>query len=111
MFAAQVPVMIVCLAACLAIVVKWSEVPGAAPWAVSGFGLALILCFVVPAGQLLVQYWLIPSHNIAQNALVFTGLAILWSLLRAISYGFLLIAVLVGRSTSASPNPPSVSQP
>jgi len=109
MFAAQVPVMIVCLAACLAIVAKWSEVSSAAVWALSGFGLALILCFVVPAGQWLVQYWLIPSHNLAQNALIFTCLAILWSLLRAISYGFLLIAVLTGRSRSISPNPTSIS--
>jgi hypothetical protein len=110
MFAVQVPVMIVCLAGCLAISVTWSRAPSSSFWALLGFGIALILCFAIPVAQWLVQNWVVQGRGIAYRASLFAGLSILWSLLRALSYGFLLLAVFAGRSTSVSPTPPPVSQ-
>jgi hypothetical protein len=76
-------------------------------WALLGFGLAAVLCFAVPVAQTAVQDWVRHSgYTTSESASVMAGISIVWSVLRAVTYAFLLIAVFAGRSTS-----PPVSRP
>jgi hypothetical protein len=99
MFAAQLPTLLICLVAGVVIFLRWKEAPGAAVWALLGFGLATILCVAIPVVQAGVQQWLIHSgHTPAERTSIFAGLGFVWSGLRAVTYAFLLAAVFAGRS-------------
>jgi hypothetical protein len=95
---AQSPIFFVALAGCVITFQKWRQAPRAALWAMLGFGLALALCLIVPLVQTLVQSWAMRGEHANQGAYVLTGLGLFWSLLRAVSYAFLLVAVFAGRS-------------
>lgn len=110
MFAMQLPILLVCLVAGVIILVKWKQASHGSTWALLGFGLALILCVVIPVVQTSVQRWVVQGGDIAHRAFVFTGLSILWSVLRAITYALLLVAVFAGRSKSHPLSPPQLSQ-
>ena len=97
-FALQLPILLVSLVAVVIILVRWRQAPGAAIWALLGFGLALILCMLIPVVQTTVQSWALQNTDVAHRASLFSSLAILWSVLRAISYALLLVAVVAGRS-------------
>jgi hypothetical protein len=99
MFVGQLPVLLVSLAGCIMMVGRWNEGSRAAGWALAGFGLSLALCVLVPVGQILVQNWVVGSGGgLAQRAWAFTVLGLLWSVLRAVSYGCLLFALLVPKT-------------
>ena len=105
--AIQLPTLLVCFVAGVVILGRWREASRGAIWALLGFGLATILCIAIPVTQAVVQEWLKQSHwTIAERASVFAGLGFLWSVLRAISYALLLVAVFAGRSNSSSVSPP-----
>jgi len=71
-------------------------------WALLGFGLAAVLCFAVPVAQTAVQDWVRHSgYTTSGSASVMAGISMVWSVLRAVTYAFLLIAVFAGRSTSS----------
>ena len=108
MFVTQFPILLVCLAAVIVIVAKWNLASRGSMWALLGFGLTLILCIAIPVVQTVVQSWVIQNvETIAQRASFFAGLSILWSVLRALTYALLLVAVFAGRSASPSaPRPP-----
>src|SRR2546421_2700319 len=98
LFAAQLPILLVSLLGCLVIGVRRNELSEAASWALMGFGLSVLLCVVIPVAQMLAQNWAMESgRSMAQRASVFAVLAVAWSLLRAVSYGLLLMAVLARR--------------
>ncbi|HEX3420661.1 MAG TPA: hypothetical protein VHT01_05500 [Candidatus Udaeobacter sp.] len=100
-FAIQVPTLLVCLVAGVVILGKWKEGSKGSLWALLGFGLAAFLCFAVPVAQIAVQGWISHSgHTAIQSASAMAGISIVWSVLRAISYALLLIAVFAGRPTS-----------
>jgi hypothetical protein len=96
-FAMQFPVMLVSLVAIVIILAKWRQAGGGAIWALLGFGVALILCIVVPLVQTIVQSWVIQNGDMAHRVSVLSNLAILWSVLRAVSYALLLVAIIGGR--------------
>ncbi|HEY2124859.1 MAG TPA: hypothetical protein VGG94_05290 [Chthoniobacterales bacterium] len=97
-FAVQVPVLVVSLTALLVILIKWQQAPRGSLWALLAFGLTLVLCLVIPIGQAGVQSWAMQSTvPIATRASVFAGLGVAWSVLRAITYVLLLVAVYAGR--------------
>ena len=98
--AIQLPTLIVCLIGFVVVLIRWQEAPRAALWALLGFGLALMLCIVVPVVQTSVQRWVMASGDVARRAPIFGGLSILWSVLRATTYALLLAAVFAGRSPS-----------
>jgi hypothetical protein len=99
--ASQVPVMIVCMIACVVVVVKWRDGSRGSVWALLGFAIALVLCLTIPVTQY-VQYSLIKSQGVSQSAPLVAALALVWSLLRALSYGLLLVAVFAGREADAA---------
>jgi glucan phosphoethanolaminetransferase (alkaline phosphatase superfamily) len=101
LFAAQLPILLVSALACLVVGVRRHELSTASLWAFMGFGLSVLLCILIPVAQTLVQNWVMNSgQNVAQRASVFTILAVVWSLLRAVSYASLLMAVVGGRTAS-----------
>jgi hypothetical protein len=107
MFAIQLPTLLVCFVAGVVILGRWKEGSNGSMWALLGFGLAAVLCFAVPVTQTAVQDWIKHSgHTTVESASVMAGISMVWSVLRAVSYALLLIAVFAGRSTS-----PPVSTP
>jgi hypothetical protein len=99
--AVQLPILLVCLGGGALVLTRYRQMGPGGLWALLGFGLGAVLCLLVPAVQSGVQAWVMESGgNMSQRAGVFSALSVLWSLLRAVSYGFLLIALLVGRSKS-----------
>ena len=107
MFAIQLPTLLVCFVAGVVILGKWREGSKGSMWALLGFGLVAVLCFAIPVAQTAVQGWARNNgHTTIESASVMAGISIVWSVLRAVTYALLLIAVFAGRST-----PPPVSAP
>jgi len=107
MFAIQLPTLIVCFVAGVVILARWKQGSKGSMWALLGFGLAAVLCFAVPVAQTAVQDWVRHSgYTTPESASLMAGISIVWSVLRAVTYALLLIAVFAGRSTS-----PPVSRP
>jgi uncharacterized integral membrane protein len=107
MFAIQLPTLLVCLVAGVVILARWKQGSKGSMWALLGFGLAAVLCFAVPVAQIAVQDWIKRSgQTIVESASVMAGISMVWSVLRAVTYALLLVAVFAGRSTS-----PPVSTP
>jgi len=100
-FTIQLPTLLVCFVAGVVILAKWKEGSRGSLWALLGFGLAAVLCFAIPVGQTVAQEWMRHSgHTVTESVSVMAGISIVWSVLRAVSYILLLIAVFAGRSTS-----------
>jgi hypothetical protein len=108
MFAIQLPTLLVCFVAGVVVILgRWKQGSKGSMWALLGFGLAAVLCFAVPVAQTAVQDWVRHSgRTTVESASVMAGISIVWSVLRAVTYALLLIAVFAGRSTS-----PPVSTP
>jgi hypothetical protein len=105
LFAAQSPVFIVSVVACMVIVTRWHDGGQGWTWAFAGFALSVALCIAIPVSQTLVQQWAMDgSHSMVQRASVLTVMGVGWSVLRAISYGLLLMG-LIARGTGAGQNP------
>jgi hypothetical protein len=100
MFAMYLPTLIICVVAGVVILTKWRLASNASLWALLGFGLALILCFAMPIGQTLLQNWVFQSGERESRMWAFSTFAILGSLLHAVVYALLLVAVFAGRSKS-----------
>jgi hypothetical protein len=99
LFAAQLPVLIVSVLGCFIVGIRRNELSIASSWALMGFGLSVLLCILIPVAQMLAQNWAMDSgHSMAQRASLFTVLAVVWSLLRAVSYALLLMAVIARRN-------------
>jgi uncharacterized integral membrane protein len=107
MFALQLPTLLVCLVAGVVILGRWKDGSKGSMWALLGFDLAAVLCFAVPVAQTAVQDWVSHGgHTMIENASVMAGISIVWSVLRAVTYALLLIAVFAGRSTSPPESTP-----
>jgi hypothetical protein len=103
MFLNQLPILLVCLAALGLVLTRWHQKSPALPWALMGFGLALLLCLAIPVSQLIIQNWLMSSGgDMAHRASISSVISIFWSVLRAVSYGLLAIAIFVGQSQRKS---------
>ena len=97
MFAVNLPTLLVCAVACIMIVGRWRQGSGHLFWGILGFGLALLLCFVMPAIQTALQQWVFQSGERMSRAWVFSAFGIVASILHAVIYGCLLAAVFAGR--------------
>lgn len=111
-FVMYIPVLIVCLVAVIVSIGKWRQCPGASLWALLGFGLALLLCFVMPIGQTAIQYWAFHSGgNHTGRMWAFSVFAVIGTVLHAVIYALLLVAVFAGRSQPAPSAQPSLYRP
>jgi len=111
MFAVYVPTLIVCLVAGFVILIRWQQAPRAALWALLGFGLILVLCFAIPIIHAAIQPWVFQNGNASQRVWVFSVLTVFWSVLHALGYVFLLVAVFAGRPKPGAATPPPSSRP
>ena len=103
LFVIQLPTLLVCFVAGVVILGRWKEGSKGSMWALLGFGLAAVLCVAVPVAQTTVQQWVRHSgHTAVESASVMAGVSIVWSVLRAVTYALLLVAVFSGRSTPVS---------
>jgi len=101
LFAIQLPTLLICFVAGVVILARWKQGSKGSMWALLGFGLTALICFALPVTQTAVQDWVRHSgYTTSESASVMAGISMVWSVLRAISYGLLLIAVFAGRSTS-----------
>lgn len=97
-FAVYLPRVIICLVAVVVILTKWREARRGAFWALLGFGLALILCFVMPVGQTMIRHWVFQDSDQASRMWAFSAFGMIGSVLQAVTYLLLLVAIFAGRS-------------
>jgi hypothetical protein len=95
--AESAPVLLVCVAAVIVILSRWRVGSTGSVWAALGFGLVLVFCFVIPLGYTMVQQWALQGGQLQSREWVFTAFSVLVSVLRAIVYTLLLIAIFAGR--------------
>lgn len=105
-FLPTIPTLLVCAAACVLVMSDGRRTSRVGLWALLGFGLALVLCFAMPIAQTVIRRVLMSQDGPRSMASVFSGLSFLWSLLRAATYVFLLMAVLAGRTQEAAVGSP-----
>jgi hypothetical protein len=100
--AVNVPVLLVCFVAGIVVLGRWREGGSGSVFAALGFGLVLVLCFVLPLGQTLIQHWVFENGQREARMWALTGLGIVGSVLRAVSYVLLLAAIYAGRPKTGS---------
>jgi hypothetical protein len=97
LFAVNVPTLLVCFVAGVVILGRWGQASRASLWAALGFGLVLILCFVMPFAQMMLQHWVFEDGQRANRMWAFTAFGIVGSVLHAVIYALLLAAIYAGR--------------
>ena len=97
MFAMNLPTVIVCLAAGVVLLMNWRQGSTGSVWALLGFGLALMLCVVIPIGQTMLQQWVFQGGQREARMWAFSTFAVVNSVLHAVVYALLLVAVFAGR--------------
>ncbi|MEI7945605.1 MAG: hypothetical protein WCJ02_02865 [bacterium] len=108
-FVMYLPALLINLVAVMVCLAKWRQAPSGSLWAIMGFGLGLLLCFVMPIGQTAIQYWAFQSGGSQAGRMwAFSIFAIIGSMLHAVIYGLLLVAVFAGRSKPTATTPPSL---
>jgi hypothetical protein len=93
----NVPTLLVCLVAGVVILGRWREGSNASVWAALGFGLVLVLCFVMPLAQTMIQQWVLEEGQRTSRMWAFTAFGIVGSVLHAVIYTLLLAAIYAGR--------------
>src|SRR4051794_21071075 len=94
MLAVNLPTLLVCGFACVILLGKSEAGSRRIFWAMLGFGLAVVLCFLLPAAQTFLQRWVFESGSRIGRTWVFTMFGFVASILHAVIYGCLLVAVL-----------------
>ena len=82
-------------------VLKWGKAPKASLWTLLAFGLALLLCLIIPVGQRITARVFMSTSYDSQRVIFFI-IGFFWSILRAIPYLLLLMAVYSGRKPAAA---------
>jgi len=95
--AMNVPALIVCFVAGVVILSRWREGSSASLFAALGFGLLLVLCFVMPLGQTMIEQWVLENGQRESRMWAFTAFGIVGAVLRAVVYVLLLVAIYAGR--------------
>ena len=97
MFLTNLPKLIVSVVAVAIVLGRKKELGLAGNWALMGFGLFVVLSFLVPVVQAGVQQWMKASGDYSHASLIYGGMSFIWSLLNAVATVMLLMAVLKGR--------------
>jgi|GEM_PF-1424570 len=106
----QLPTLVVCGVGFVMLLTKGKDADPGRLWALLGFGLAVVLGIVMPLAQGMVQYSARSGGDLVPRAWIFTGMALLWSVLRAVSYACILAALLARRPTPPPPIHPYVDR-
>ena len=98
----QLPIFLASLAGLIVVIVCWRRSPAASLWAVLAFGLSLVLCIVIPVVQQVMWRMMMErAMGFDTRNTINMALTVVWSLLRAVSYVFLLIGVYAGRKSAS----------
>jgi hypothetical protein len=109
-FVSQLPVLLVCVIAIGLMLTRRQQDSPALPWALTGFGLALLICIGQPIGSWILQQWIMSGGaTAASRATIWSVVSIIWSILHALSYGLLAMAILASQSRRESGSSASVS--
>ena len=106
MFLTNLPKLIVSVVAVSLNIGRKKELGPSGNWALMGFGLFVVLSFLVPVVQAGVQQWMRASGDYSHASLIYGGMSFIWSLLNAVGTGMLLVAVLKGRPKQEPASPP-----
>ncbi len=102
----SLPTILACLVAMTVVLSKGERSPEAVPWALLGFGLALVMSVFGPfSGFLLQRYFVSHALSYDHNAWMFGVVAVINSTLHGVALIFLLVAVLAGRTPRIAPPP------
>jgi len=96
--AIRAPIVIVCIIAMIILLTKRIGSPGQPPWALLGFGLALVSTIAMPLAEAFAQHYVRQNGSPQGRVWIFSVLAIISSLLHAAVYALLLAAIVAGRS-------------
>ena len=100
----SLPTILACLVAMAMVLARGQRMAGALPWALSGFGLVLVMSVFGPfSGLLLQQYFASHALSYEHNAWMFGVLVVVNSTIHAAALIFLLVAVLVQRTPGTIP--------
>jgi hypothetical protein len=110
-FVMYLPILIVCIVAGVVILLKWRQAASGSVWAMLGFGLALVLCFAMPIGHTLLQYWVFQGGMQGGRIWMYSAFSFVGSLLHALVYALLLVAVFAGRPKPDAVIPPPADEP
>jgi len=105
----HLPIIIVSLVACGLVVTRWKQLGPTSFWALSGFGLTLILGIAMPAVYTILNIGVLGSLNQRTTTWAYSIIVICSSVLYAIALVFLLFAVLIGRSPPTPDDTPAAS--
>ena len=99
--ATQLPVLLVSLVGIMVALISWRRAPAASLWTFLAFGLVFLLCILVPVSQ---QTMLRMMKESSLDARVTANVVfgVVWSIVRAITYVFLLVGVYAGRKSASS---------
>lgn len=99
---AQSPLIVAALIGLILCAVRWRDAPTASRWTLAASLLSLFVCVAAPLSQgLMMSYLRDLAYPAARMGVLFSGLGFVWSTLRAVSVGFLLIGVYSGRAVSS----------
>ena len=102
----SLPTILACLVAMTVVLSRGERIAGAVPWALSGFGLALVMSVFGPfSGVLLQRYFISHALSYDHNAWMFGVLSVANSSLHAAALIFLLVAVFTRRTPGTIPPP------
>jgi len=111
MFVMYLPTLIVCLVAGGVILTRWRQASSGALWALLGFGLALFLCFAMPIGLTMINHWVFQSGETQSRIWALRTFSMVGSVLYAVIYAFLLVAIFAGRSKPEAQIAPPLNEP
>jgi predicted membrane channel-forming protein YqfA (hemolysin III family) len=94
----QLPMLFVCLVGILVALIFWRRAPIASLWTFLAFGLALLLCVLIPVSQQ-TMWRMMNQSSLDTKVTANIALAFIWSVFRAISYVLLLLGVYAGRKS------------
>lgn len=111
MFMMHLPTLVVCLVAGFVILTRWRQAASGSLWALLGFGFALILCFAMPLVHTLIQHWMFQGGAPQSRMWALSAFSVVTSVLHAVIYVFLLVAIFAGRPKPDEAKPPPYSRP
>lgn len=97
----QLPMLLICLVGAIVALTKWPQAPRASLWVLLGCLLGVLVSILAPVVQILSVEWM-RGMAMSQRAPLFTGISLFWSLLRAVSFLFLIIGVYAGHRETAA---------
>jgi len=90
----QLPLLIVFMVGLVLVLSRWKQSPRAYGLAIAGLVVGIAGSVMGPLGQAFITAYMMDGPSASSKASLFTANALVWSFVRACSYGLLIIALL-----------------